>query len=113
MDYPKASCIADLERLIRERAELNTLTIGPLAQWEHKWKEGTADIIYVRGQYRSKGWTQSVFNPRGSLIRWDCPDRGRKGLFGKGIRVIHNRGRLSSPDSKASLKSHTWFPPHA
>ena len=88
MTYPQASCLADLDRIIRERLDAGTLSVGPIAQWAHAWKVDSADTIYVQGQYRSRGWTQGVFNPKGSLIRWQCPARGNKGLFGKGLAEV-------------------------
>jgi len=76
---PRAGCLAQLDEIIRD------LPYAPrpgdtVALWEHKWADKEGRII-VDGIWHSRGqWGAQA-------IRWHCPERGNKGLFGRGLAL--------------------------
>ncbi len=77
-NLPVATCVANLETKIHEAAQAGPLKVGPFAIWEG----GERETIEIVGQIKLKGF----FADRG--IRWLCPSRGSRGLFGKGYVEI-------------------------
>ena len=73
---PTVNCLAQLDDVIQA---LPAIVPGPVARFS------SGPTIFVRGQYRSRGWTHAIF--REAYVRWEAPEMG-KGLFGRGITTV-------------------------
>lgn len=69
---PTATCCANLEDIIRGLVTTGNIKPGICAVFGD-------DDIYIKGKVLTKGYFPRL------CVRWICPARGSKGLFGSGL----------------------------
>ena len=71
---PTVHCLANMDDVIERLIENKELTLGPVAQWS------TGEKIYCLGKWQSITgyWVNRA-------IRWNCPEKGKTGMFAKGL----------------------------
>lgn len=79
---PKVGCIAQLHDVLLAMDTAPDVD-SVVAEFEHGGR------IIVKGKFVGRGSNPYFGNPTG--IRWECPEHGSKGLFGRGIACYMTR----------------------
>lgn len=67
-------CVRDIELEIEKKIANNEKIIADVIG---EWAAG--ETVFIRGKFQTTGYFPRV------CIRWECPGRGNRGIFGRGL----------------------------